>query len=317
VRRETTATNQSGPEWLTRRESPPIVLHSVSTTNWSSDGTLAPVVVSDMRVLVIDPEPIGHRAVSPAVEAVVAVITRLGISSTIVTITESDQMLECCPKDTPDVVILALPADMRVADTVGSSTTWDAWAQIARVLHRADVTVIAVGVGSSVAAIAACVRQGAVGVLDLGDLAAQLENCGVNPRNRQYNNERTRSGHVNEVCSGSLPQPYDALVDLTPGEGRVLFFMMHGASAVEIADHLTVSPATVRTHIRSILGKLRVSSQLAAVALANGARPFAGRGTTVVGGTGDNDHCRSVTRLAPMADGPFRCRCRAPSVGPM
>ena len=66
--------------------------------------------------------------------------------------------------------------------------------------------------------------------------------------------------------------PYDALVDLTPGEHRVLYQMMHGASAGEIAKQLVVSLATVRSHIRSILRKLGVSSQLAAVALANGAR---------------------------------------------
>jgi len=65
----------------------------------------------------------------------------------------------------------------------------------------------------------------------------------------------------------------DALVELTTSEHRVLYHMMRGASASDIAEQLIVSLATVRSHIRSILRKLGVSSQLAAVALANGSHP--------------------------------------------
>ena len=61
------------------------------------------------------------------------------------------------------------------------------------------------------------------------------------------------------------------LAGLTITEHRVLYHMMMGASASEMAAHLVVSVATVRSHIRSILRKLGVTSQLAAVALANGA----------------------------------------------
>ena len=64
--------------------------------------------------------------------------------------------------------------------------------------------------------------------------------------------------------------PYDTLVHLTPSERRILFYMMEGCSAADMAKELFVSLTTVRAHIRSILRKLHVSSQLAAVALANG-----------------------------------------------
>jgi len=46
--------------------------------------------------------------------------------------------------------------------------------------------------------------------------------------------------------------------------------MMEGRTASEIATTLVVSLTTVRSHIRSILRKLNVNSQLAAVALAFG-----------------------------------------------
>jgi DNA-binding NarL/FixJ family response regulator len=55
---------------------------------------------------------------------------------------------------------------------------------------------------------------------------------------------------------------------LTAREADVLGRMVHGLSAEEIATESYVSIATVRSHIRSILQKLGVNSQLAAVAAA-------------------------------------------------
>jgi DNA-binding NarL/FixJ family response regulator len=63
--------------------------------------------------------------------------------------------------------------------------------------------------------------------------------------------------------------PMEALVLLTASERRVLFYLTTGKSAQDIADDLVVSVTTVRSHIRSILRKLGVRSQLAAVAVAN------------------------------------------------
>ena len=56
---------------------------------------------------------------------------------------------------------------------------------------------------------------------------------------------------------------------LTSSERRVLYYLTTGLAAQDIADDLVVSLATVRSHIRSVLRKLEVRSQLAAVALAN------------------------------------------------
>lgn len=56
--------------------------------------------------------------------------------------------------------------------------------------------------------------------------------------------------------------------EMTHSEKLVLALLMEGASAQEIATERVVSLATVRTQIRSVLRKLDVNSQLAAVALA-------------------------------------------------
>jgi DNA-binding NarL/FixJ family response regulator len=59
--------------------------------------------------------------------------------------------------------------------------------------------------------------------------------------------------------------PFD---QLTTREHEVLYALTCGQSADDIATEYFVSIATVRSHIRSILMKLGVNSQLAAVALA-------------------------------------------------
>ncbi len=61
----------------------------------------------------------------------------------------------------------------------------------------------------------------------------------------------------------------DRLALLTPRETQVLGELMLGRTVHEIAMASVVSEATVRTQVKSILAKLEVSSQLAAVGLAH------------------------------------------------
>ena len=61
---------------------------------------------------------------------------------------------------------------------------------------------------------------------------------------------------------------------LTVREREVLRELADGRSVMAIATDWVVSEATVRSHVRSILGKLGVPSQLAAVAAARQARWF-------------------------------------------
>jgi DNA-binding NarL/FixJ family response regulator len=58
---------------------------------------------------------------------------------------------------------------------------------------------------------------------------------------------------------------------LSPHECFVLEALMMGRHAAQIAKDRTVSEATIRSQIKSILAKLEVSSQLAAVGIAYGA----------------------------------------------
>lgn len=71
------------------------------------------------------------------------------------------------------------------------------------------------------------------------------------------------------VDAGKERQEASTLVDrLSEREKRVLALLAEGASNRTIAEILTISPQTVRTHVQNILRKLEVHSRLEAAALA-------------------------------------------------
>ncbi len=106
---------------------------------------------------------------------------------------------------------------------------------------------------------AACVAQGALALFG-------LDTAGRRPCGRST---CSPSDEARQVAELGFPARFRALLGLTAGERRVLFYLTEGWAAQDIADELVVSLTTVRSHIRSVLRKLEVRSQLAAVAIAN------------------------------------------------
>jgi DNA-binding NarL/FixJ family response regulator len=76
-----------------------------------------------------------------------------------------------------------------------------------------------------------------------------------------------------------LNRRHDPFTDLSPREQQVLAGLMSGHGATVLAERHYVSVATIRAQIRSVLGKLGVSSQLEAVVQAyrNGWTPEKGQ----------------------------------------
>ena len=71
------------------------------------------------------------------------------------------------------------------------------------------------------------------------------------------------------IEGAATPKPADpADTGLTPREIEVLRLIANGLSNTEIARHLTVSEATVKTHINHLFAKAKVRDRAAAVAYA-------------------------------------------------
>lgn len=73
------------------------------------------------------------------------------------------------------------------------------------------------------------------------------------------------------------------LAKLTPREREVLMYLAEGVGRREVAERMHLSANTVRSHLQSLMGKLKVHSSLEAVALARRAQllePHSGLGPT-------------------------------------
>jgi DNA-binding NarL/FixJ family response regulator len=216
-----------------------------------------------MRLLLVDPGSAPEEATRPTAEVAAATLRRLSAVPSVCKGADPESVLQALAANEPAAVVLVLQLEPpRSNGDAGCFRLWELAAQITKTVREAGVPVIALSMGASPAALAACVEEGAIGVFHPDSLSQALLRVSSGSSRCNGNDETKESGH--------LPPPFDALVHLTPSERRVLFHMMEGRSAADIAKTLVVSVTTVRSHIRSILRKLNVNSQLAAVALAFG-----------------------------------------------
>jgi DNA-binding CsgD family transcriptional regulator len=155
-----------------------------------------------------------------------------------------------------------------VLDDVPADPTWTSWSgstweRSQRAVDAAVATgASVVAIGGCAGALAAAVERGAEPVFGPEDLRSHLEAVSSPPN---------RFAPVAGPAPAARPDHFDALLRLTTSERRVLYYLTAGWGATDVATELVVSLATVRTHIRAVLRKLNVRSQLAAVAIANAA----------------------------------------------
>ena len=69
-------------------------------------------------------------------------------------------------------------------------------------------------------------------------------------------------------CRSSAALASRALENLTSREREVIFLLTQGLSNAKIADKLSITPATVRSHVHHLLRKLEVGTRAQAVAVA-------------------------------------------------
>lgn len=104
-------------------------------------------------------------------------------------------------------------------------------------------------------------------------------------------NRRGAPTSATALSARSTQQPSGAL--LTVRECRVLLEISRGASNKQVAQLLSISPSTVRTHVESVFRKLQCSTRAAATvkALSLGFIADAGR----VHGSGGGNESRHIT----------------------
>jgi DNA-binding CsgD family transcriptional regulator len=229
-------------------------------------GTRRDDVVADSdrgTLLVVSPSRTSGAAPGLSAVATAAMAERLGFDVGVAVLSCDDDLVLEVRGTAVELVVVVVEGEREPAGdgTTWASSMWHVPAQLAANYRAAGIEVLAVGAGGGAGAMANCRAQGATIVLGLDELQQELGGTEeVSPAD---------DGWAGPAAGGRIPRPIEALVQLTASERRVLFYLTTGRSAQDIAGDLVVSVTTVRSHIRSILRKLGVRSQLAAVAIAN------------------------------------------------
>ena len=123
--------------------------------------------------------------------------------------------------------------------------------------------------------LAECLEEGAIGIIDksvsFDDLLDRVHTA-LDEGALMSRHEREELLSRLRLSRAAREREMRAFHELTTREREVLGALMQGKSADTIAEESVVSVATIRTQIRSILAKLGVNSQLAAVARAQEVR---------------------------------------------
>jgi DNA-binding CsgD family transcriptional regulator len=222
-------------------------------------------------VLVVDTAPPSPGIPGPAAEAVTSLVEGIGltVAATLAPALSVDPSLASLAGSVirESIALLVVHPGNGTETEDDDSEPFERPAALAQLFRRTGMRVLAVGVGASDIALAECVLQGAESAFALGELPDAISQALM-----QSNGESARGDTAAVQCDHSTQRAdrLGRLLLLTKSERRVLYHLTTGATAIEIAEDLVLSLATVRSHIRSILRKLEVSSQLAAVAIAQG-----------------------------------------------
>jgi DNA-binding NarL/FixJ family response regulator len=214
----------------------------------------AATTVHGERVLLVDDHALLAQSLSLALKSG-------GVDVVRATALAADDIVRAAEDHEPDVVLL----DLDLGEGNGTSLP-----TIRRLVESGTRVVMMTGVTDRVR-LAECVEAGAVGLIDKSQPFEEL----LVAVHRVVTHGELLDRHQRQELLGALRQHraadrerLEVFERLTPREAEVLAALMDGKSAEQIATETYVAITTVRTHIRSTLSKLRVNSQLAAVALA-------------------------------------------------
>lgn len=172
-----------------------------------------------------------------------------------------DSILEAARADAYDVVLL----DLDLGRELGSSLS------LIRPLQGTGARVVMLTAVTDRERLAECIEAGAIGLVSK---AASFEQLLDSVREAVDLGTLLSPGQRDQLLAELREQRWArsqrmaAFSQLTRREQELLGLLMQGRSAQEIADTWVVSITTVRSTIRSLLQKLDVHSQVAAIGLA-------------------------------------------------
>jgi DNA-binding NarL/FixJ family response regulator len=135
-----------------------------------------------------------------------------------------------------------------------------------KILHdqQPDIKIIAMTSFEDEDLVTQAISSGAIGFLmkntSIDELAAAIRNAAAG--------KPTLAPEAAQILMTAATRPPEPTYDLTNRELDVLTQMVEGKTNPEIADILSVSRSTIKTHVSNILGKLNVTSRFEAVKLA-------------------------------------------------
>lgn len=209
------------------------------------------------RVLIIDDHVLVAAALSDALRS-------HGYEARACPVEDDEHILAVAVEFQPEVVLLDLELGR------GRSGL-----SLIQPLRGAGPRVVMLSASTNPIRLAECLEAGADGLLSKGvrieDVVRVVEGRDTHkwaPGTQQRELLITRL-QENRARQHEMSAPFDSL---TNRETEILAALVQGMTAQAIAEKTCTSVRTVRGHIQSVLDKLGVSSQLAAVALARNAR---------------------------------------------
>jgi len=165
-----------------------------------------------------------------------------------------ESAIKLCEKLQPDVVLM----DMVMQSMDGAAAT--------RLIRKQcpSTQIIALTSFKDDILVKSALQSGAISYLLKGVSANELAQA----IRAAHVGRPTISAEATEALIQAASQDVVPVIDLTEREHEVLILMVEGLTNTQIAARLTVSPATIKSHVSSILAKFGVASRTEAVALA-------------------------------------------------
>ena len=219
---------------------------------------VSPGRLAGARIVVLDDRPLLAQSLRVALEVEGAQVMALALRPAGIAPGVIAAMVDAAP----DLVVLAMDPVAEFDELVAMMPGF----------ARGGARVLVLAADTEPVRLGAAIESGAAGLISVCDSLeivvhrTQLARAGLRVRPQQQQIEARVAWRRFRVSQLRRHAPFDAL---SSRESDVLRALICGWTVARMRDELCITEATARSHVRAILHKLGVHSQLAAVALAH------------------------------------------------